>query len=392
MSKTCCVNLFDKKVGERFEKHSDKLCEYYKDSELRVQELRVLPGTAKGDNFASIILRINVKYSRGKSEGRTDSVSFLVKTSFAEQDLSANVVRDYNIYIREMDMYEIILPKLALLLKELGDESKLFASTVNVDREVSAIMFEDMLLENYGMACRFKRLDLQHTQLVLEKLATFHAIGAVLNEREPGIYAKNFDRGIFNRYTRGYQPIMEQLFKYGERTTDVNDRDFMTLAHGDVWTMNVMFQYDAQQRPSNAILIDFQFSVWCSPTIDLHYLLNTSLPEPVRLQDQPKLVQYYYYKLVEVLKKLRYAGYIPSLFEFQRQFEARAFYGLFGALVFQPVQLYQGQEKGSIEIILSEDESAMQFKDSVFQNDVMINKLHRLLPFFDRKGLLDDMH
>jgi len=88
-----------------------------------------------------------------------------------------------------------------------------------------------------------------------------------------------------------------------------------------------MFQYDDEGHPINAIFIDFQFSVWNSPAIDLHYFFSTSIQENLRLQHQTELVQFYYYKLVKALKKVNYSGKVPSLFEFQLQFRAKAFYG-----------------------------------------------------------------
>jgi len=88
-----------------------------------------------------------------------------------------------------------------------------------------------------------------------------------------------------------------------------------------------MFQYDEQGHPINAVLIDFQFSVWNSPAIDLHYFFSTSIQDHLRWKHQPELVQFYYYRLVESLKKLQYSRRIPSLFEFQLQFRARSFYG-----------------------------------------------------------------
>lgn len=92
-------------------------------------------------------------------------------------------------------------------------------------------------------------------------------------------------------------------------------------------TTNFMFQYDAKEHPTNAIFIDFQFSVWNSPAIDLHYFFSTSLQDNLRLEHQTELVQFYYYRLTEALRKLKYAGRIPSLFDFQLQFRSRGFYG-----------------------------------------------------------------
>ncbi|KAH8284215.1 hypothetical protein KR054_012244 [Drosophila jambulina] len=398
----------------------EKLRIYFKDDSLRLKNLTIKPAIGNGENYASVMTRINVEYTTHGSKDE-QSTRFLVKTTFADKDTAACVLASYGVYTREMDMYERILPRLADLVRiELCENRKLFAATVNVDHARDSIIFEDLSLEEYKVACRLKKLDLEHTHLVLEKLASFHAAGAALAERQPNIFADNYDRGFFNKHTRGYEPIMRNLLEalsrsleldqdlkqcyqakidrlvdrvmhYGEQSTTINPGDFVTLTHGDLWTTNVMFQYDGKGHPSNAIFIDFQFTVWNSPAIDLHYFFSTSIHENLRLEKQPELVQFYFYKLVDALKKVKYSGRIPSLFEFQHQFRTKAFYAAFASLIFEPTQVYNGKEEASMEQILSPSEKGMRFKNDVFQSEEMRRKLHRTLHFLDHLGLLDEM-
>ncbi|XP_052846842.1 uncharacterized protein LOC128258898 [Drosophila gunungcola] len=398
----------------------EKLRTYFKNSSLKLDKLDTKPAVANGGNYGSVMTRINVEYTTKEVKGK-QATTFLVKTTFADKDPAGDVLIHYGVYTREMDIYDQILPQLAQMVRqELKDPRKLFAATMNVDRQRDSIIFEDMSLDHYKVACRRKKLNLEHTHLVLEKLAKFHAAGAVLSERQPGIFAKNYDRGFFNKHTRAYGPIMtnllealsrsltsdlnlgskykakidrlvERLMDYGERSTTNNPGDFLTLAHGDLWTTNFMFQYDAKDHPINAIFIDFQFSVWNSPAIDLHYFFATSLRDDLRLGHQSELVQFYYYKLVEALKKLKFSGAIPSLFDFQLQFRSRGFYAVFCSLVFEPVMQYEGKEDASIEQVLSNSESGMRFKNSVYESEAVKKKLAVTLPFLDQFGLLDDM-
>ncbi|KAH8363444.1 hypothetical protein KR084_010457 [Drosophila pseudotakahashii] len=398
----------------------EKLRIYFKDSSLKLSKLDTKPAIANGGNYASVITRINVEYTTKEAKDKK-ATTFLVKTTFAEREPAGDILVHYGVYTREMDVYENILPQLAdMVRKELKDPRKLFAATINVDRQRDSIIFEDMSLEQYKVACRRTKLDLEHTHLLLEKLASFHAAAAVLAERQPGIYAENYDRGFFNKYTRAYAPIMtnllealsrslssdqelgprykakidrliETLMDYGEKSTTINPGDFVTLVHGDLWTTNFMFQNDDRDRPKNAILIDFQFCVWNSPAIDLHYFFVTSLQDNLRFEHQSELVQFYYYKLVEALKKLKYSGRIPSLFDFQLQFRSRGFYAVFCWLVFEPVMQYEGKEDASIEQALSSSESGMRFRDSVYESEKMKKKLSAILPFLDKFGLLDEM-
>ncbi|EDV53700.1 uncharacterized protein LOC6554987 [Drosophila erecta] len=397
-----------------------KLRVYCKNDTLNLKKLAIKPATANGENYASVMTRINVEYTARDSKDN-QLATFLLKTTFADKDPVAHLLFDYGIYTREIDMYELILPRLADIVRdELHDSRKLFAATVSVDRERDSIMFEDLSLERYKVACRVRKLDLEHTHLVLEKLADFHAAGAALAERQPGIFEKNYDRGFFNQHVRGYEPIMKNILKalsrtlelshdlkeryqakidrlvnnvmdYGERSTSFAPGDFVTLAHGDIWTTNVMFQYDDEGHPVNAIFIDFQFSVWNSPAIDLHYFFSTSIHENLRLEHQTELVQFYYYKLVEALRRVKYVGNVPSLFEFQQQFRAKAFYAVFASLIFEPVMVYDGKEEPSIEQFLASDEKGVRLRDAVYQTEANQKKLHLTLPFLDQLGLLDEM-
>ncbi|XP_016952837.1 uncharacterized protein LOC108026419 [Drosophila biarmipes] len=397
-----------------------KLRVYFKNDSLNVENLDIKPATANGENYASVMTRIKVEYTTKDSKDK-QSTTFLLKTTFADKDPAAHLLFNYGIYTREIDMYEQILPRLADIVRdELHDSRKLFAATVNVDRERNSIMFEDLSLEKYKVACRVKKLDLEHTHLVLEKLADFHAAGAVLAERQRGIFEKNYDRGFFNKHVRGYEPIMRNILKalsrtlelnqdlkeryqekidglidnvmeYGERSTTINPGDFVTLAHGDIWTTNVMFQYDDEGHPTNAIFIDFQFSVWNSPAIDLHYFFSTSIHENLRLQNQTELVQFYYYKLVKALQKVNYSGKVPSLFEFQLQFRAKAFYAAFSSLIFEPTMVYNGKEEPSIESFMTADEKGVRLRDALYQTEENQKKLLLTLPFLDQWGLLDEM-
>ncbi|XP_020811380.1 uncharacterized protein LOC110186523 [Drosophila serrata] len=398
----------------------EKLCIYFKDDSLSLKNLHIKPAIGNGENYSSVMTRINVEYTAHGSKDKL-STTFLVKTTFADKDPAACVLMSYGVYTREMDMYERILPRLSDLVRnELGDNRKLFAGTVNVDRARDSIIFEDLSLEKYKVACRLNKLDLEHTYLVLEKLASFHAAGAALAERQPKIFADNYDLGFYNKHTRGYEPIMRNLLQalsrsleldqdlkkryqwkidrlvdrvmdYGEQSTTINPEDFVTLVHGDLWTTNIMFQYDAEGRPSNAIFIDFQFTVWNSPAIDLHYFFLTSLQENLRLEKQPEFVQFYFYKLVDALKKIKYSGRIPSLFEFQQQFRSKAFYAAFASLIFEPPMVYNGKEEASMQQILSLSAKGMRFKNDLYQSEEMRRKLHYTLPFLDHLGLLDEM-
>lgn len=336
-----------------------KLREYLKDEKVQLEQLHIKPATANGENYASVMTRINLEYT--DKDLLHQRATFLVKTTFANKDPAAYILEPYGIYVREINMYEDVLPKLAKILREeFNDPRKYFAATMSADRERDSIIFEDMSLEKYYVADRLAQLDAKKTKLLLEKLAAFHAAAAVLNQRQPGIFSEKYDRCFFNRHTRGYQPVMQnmvnalaksldndeelkryaekvkglasdksnpRIMEYTERSMEYQEGDFLTLCHGDLWTTNFMFHNNEHGEADNVIFIDFQFSVFNSPAIDLQYLFATSIQEDVCVDE---MIQFYHKHLVQALKKLKYSykGKVPSLFDFQLQFQARAFYGM----------------------------------------------------------------
>jgi len=90
-----------------------------------------------------------------------------------------------------------------------------------------------------------------------------------------------------------------------------------------------MFKYDPNTgRPVDVLLIDFQYSFWGSPCIDLHHLFNTSLKEPLRRDQQNGLFQFYHKIFTETLEKLNYRqNQIPSLHQFKLEVEQKRFFG-----------------------------------------------------------------
>lgn len=133
----------------------------------------------------------------------------------------------------------------------------------------------------------------------------------------------------FGKLTEKLKQLRPHVMDKGRIAFDAKERQFNTLIHGDVWVNNSMFTYDANGQPKNMMLVDFQFSCWASPTIDLHYFFNTSLREDLRMYHQDELVQWYHAVLVKTLLTLGYRGHVPTLLELHVDFLQNSFYGRF---------------------------------------------------------------
>lgn len=105
---------------------------------------------------------------------------------------------ELNVYDKEMEMYEKILPQLKGLLLKAGANRKIFADTIYVSQSHKAILFEDLSIKGYRSKCDRDGFDMTHAKAILSRLAKFHAAGAVLQEQHPDIY-RSFNHG--NRIT-----------------------------------------------------------------------------------------------------------------------------------------------------------------------------------------------
>ncbi|XP_060649844.1 uncharacterized protein LOC132787023 [Drosophila nasuta] len=392
----------------------EKLRSFHKDAELSVIKLWSLTASGKGENFVGIITRIYVDFKL--SNGEQQQRSYLLKETCPDDAPQAAIFIEYNIYEREMDMYEFVLPTMSQLLSEAGITEKLHADALSVDREHGIIILEDLSPLNYKNADRVKKLDFEHTRLTLEMLAKFHAAAFVLDKLYPEMLAKNFNRSFYTRGVKGYTKVFTGFFKtlvryvesqpklkqryheklvqltdnvmeYAARCFDVDEDDFSTLIHGDCWTTNIMFQYDAKGKPVSVLPIDFQFSTRTSSTMDLHYFFNTSLQEEV-FNHESELVQIYYYALKSALENLQYKGNFPTLNAFQMQFERRRFAGLL-AMNFQPMMTYVGSDFSGFNDFFDSNPEAIRFQNSLYDRAEIQYIVHKMLPIFDARGLLD---
>uniref|UniRef100_A0A1I8P3W3 CHK kinase-like domain-containing protein n=1 Tax=Stomoxys calcitrans TaxID=35570 RepID=A0A1I8P3W3_STOCA len=388
---------------------------HYKDNDLRILKMHAKPALGKGENYGGVLTRIKADYRT--TQGVCKRGGFILKTTYEGDDFAQESIKPYDIFNREIEIYETVLPKLNELLKESGAEEQIFAETLMVDRERSALIFEDLNERDYIMADRLKGLDMDIVKIILRKLAKMHACSAVLNEREKGCL-EHYDKGMFNRHTEAYAPCFVGLFEacirrveqwpgfeditaklksliplYMELNKQVFDplpSHLNVFIHGDVWTNNVLVKFDKQtHKPLDVIIIDFQYSAWSSPAVDLFYFMNTSLKEEMHLHGQEELIHFYYGYLRDILERLNYGGDIPSLHRFQQQMQEKSFYAMHSTLVVQPVQRNNVNDDADFAALMKSDERGVRFKNTCYMNPYVQKMIRQLLPIYDHRGLLD---
>lgn len=166
----------------------------YSDEEVNIKSFSAEPATAKGENFLSDIIRVKATYSRsGDSFCATKNVSLIIKIASKDPNVLA-CVSSMNIYNKEMEMYEKILPKVHALLRKHSEFEKIFPETICLSQEHGAIVFEDLLASGFAISKKKSGYDLDHVKMILIKLAKFTAANAVLEEENQADY-QNFRKG-----------------------------------------------------------------------------------------------------------------------------------------------------------------------------------------------------
>lgn len=265
----------------------DILRKFLCNEKIEVKSLNIDQCGGKGDSYSSEMYRVAAKFYNEKKPEIIRSRSIILKTSSVNED---------KVQLKEMTMYERVLPQLTKLLESINEPGDFYPATLDVDKYVKVIAMEDLVEQNFVMADRYRGLDLDHVKLTLRKLARMHAASAVVLAKFPRAY-DDIDNGMFTTNPEAAQAFFRSMcdafvdevsiwkdFEYYAlklkrvretfiaRTLKVFDRDegdFLVLTHGDLWTNNMLFKYDDTGKVTDLILIDFQISCVGSPAIDL---------------------------------------------------------------------------------------------------------------------------
>lgn len=168
--------------------------------------------TSKGDNFLSDIIRLNITYSNDKNRSENvQHISIIAKIASNDPNVLDNV-SGINIYDKELEIYEQILPKVNQLLDKYNECEKIFAKTFYVSHDHKAIVFEDLSVSGYAINKTRTGYNMEHTKMILIKLAKFHAANAVMEEENADMY-RNFRKGMWLRFKFGNTKFISNFFR-----------------------------------------------------------------------------------------------------------------------------------------------------------------------------------
>ncbi|XP_061402293.1 uncharacterized protein LOC133338124 [Musca vetustissima] len=392
-----------------------------RETKIVVHEVNFAWGSNPGDNYCSSIYRAVITYdSYGDNPVKNEKISLIIKTIPITPE--TQFLEDVAVFVKEKLTYTDVLPRLSILSKSDVFGANCFYA---IKSPMQTIVFNDLTVEGFKVASRQDGLDWNHSILILEQLAKFHATSMVLLKKDPAI-AKRFQRGMLCEETvlksdtffhmfggylnqlvktsstwEGFEEISKKLQKYYDDFKNITYRlgkpkegdRIVVLNHGDLWTNNFMFGYEDDNQPktpTKAIFVDFQLSFFGSPACDLNFFLSTSVQYDILTTKRDELIEAYYKVFAETLEYLRYES-IPTLDDLKYELRSRELYGLFALFGFLPMVTLPKELSNdtSIEAFTNEDYAAKKLALMFAQE-----KLQKYLKFglqrLNQLGVLDE--
>lgn len=337
---------------------------YLKDDTAKITNLKSKNAVPIGDNYTSDLFRTTIEYTTAKCRD-IECLSVIIKCAGDGGGAKTLFATELKLFEKETNMFGKILPQ----LHNITGQSSLSAECLLTELEPKGLLvLQDLSPLGYKMADRRKGLDMDHCFLIMEKMAQLHASSVLLYEKNPhcmdgyniGLFTNQNNQPIiqqfvvsgfqstiialkqwsgFEKYAKKLEAMMDTIFEKSMNICKREPGKFNVLNHGDLWTNNILFLYDDNDRPIDLKFVDFQFSVFSTPAIDLNYFLCTSTQDIGR-KHISRLIGYYHEKLVENLNKFGYPkDKIPTYDEIYDEYKKKNFYSLITTATALPLVL-----------------------------------------------------
>lgn len=164
---------------------------YFNDESFRIVRMDMRSATGKGDNYGSSMLRVNITHTTDEDD---ENLSLIAKIPVSDEK-ALEVIRGFNAYTKEIEFYSQLAPKINVALGRLNATEPFIANCYGVCPTRDVILLEDLAVKSYCLLKQFFNFD--ETKFIFERLASFHAINAVLQQQQPNIF-ENFKYGTWN--------------------------------------------------------------------------------------------------------------------------------------------------------------------------------------------------
>ncbi|GLV44667.1 uncharacterized protein CBL_20578 [Carabus blaptoides fortunei] len=373
--------MFDESVLVKILKKSTGL------HDVRVNEVKVKDSaTNKGDSYLSTIVRFTIEGTVKDDDWRSTNVTcpVLVKTlpkniarqkSFRSTDFFRNEVIFYN------DVWDTML----LFQETRGVRNKF----TNIPRCFAAmsdgkndyIALEDLTAQSYVPFKRQNQMDYENIVMIIRLFARFHALSFALKDRIPEIFQNlvdkieetYFDEKYRNWYAKfhgmlincsrdaieqelapSYLEKFDELIAsdlYGKVVKIAQNKNSKcaVITEGDAWIPNFLCKYNAEGKPEDMKLIDFQLARFCSLTCDISFFLYACASYTLLCERWDDILAEYHRTFAENLAILRCDPTLLSLEDIKADMKENALLGAAMAMEAMPFQLMDDSEAADLD-------------------------------------------
>ncbi|XP_071547673.1 uncharacterized protein [Panulirus ornatus] len=363
-----------------------KTLEIDKGSEAQLLSWQIKNFTKKGDNYACEVTSVVVQYAVDGVPREKTYVAKMNRVYGSGQFLG--MMQTY--FVREGTCYLEIFPRMSEILERYGHHGiripKAYYGSYEKGKEV--LLLEDLRAKGFRMYDRRRGLDVPHATLVLQELGRMHAASILLERSlpnrslnktwdvfsEPWLEDENVRKmfqSMVSNQLEGAAEIVEKVPNYEHVVKWIrNIKDeavetyfdslltlntkFSVLIHGDCWTNNFLFRYDAAGVPIEVMLVDLQYMRQVSPVLDLNYFLYSSFDGHDRKTNFQAFLSTYYDSFKSVLE----AGGAPVPFtyeELRREFNDNMMFGCLSAIFLVPTALSEDDDVVRLEDITDDN-------------------------------------
>ncbi|XP_016980500.1 uncharacterized protein LOC108045629 [Drosophila rhopaloa] len=375
----------------------------------KTKALRAKAGVAAGENYATIMLRLELDVETKDNSQFTKA--FMLKTPH-QSGACRKLLETNNIFDVERGMYLEVVPELEQMYRDVGVEVKFGAEAYEIEASDYYVLLEDLKPRGFKNADRLQGLDQAHTENVLKKFAQWHAASAVRVELK-GPYNEKYTKGFFetkeimdtfcksstktllkqiDQY-EGHEAYVNDLHSVSEKSFDiVNDLmepksdEFNALNHGDGWSNNIMFQYNDKGEILNTYFVDLQLPKWGTVAQDLYYFLLSSTSLDIKTTKFDYFIWFYHSELIKHLKLLNYSKTLPTLRNIRDALNKYSGWAFLCSACVMAYVLLDPTDGADLDKIISAEDSS--FRDSLYTNPRYRKHMEVLMPWLQQRGAL----
>ncbi|KAF7273356.1 hypothetical protein GWI33_013932 [Rhynchophorus ferrugineus] len=288
--------------------------------------------TAPGENYGSLMLKIDIKI---KEESSEEKYLHLVGKCLPPNKEMQEIFDVDTTFRKEILWYTEAIPTFHSFEKSGDTENapycfpKLYGSRLSLKPESNAldddvlILLENLVVQGYKTGNRLEGFDLQTTKVILSTLARVHSVFTSIRLKEPATFQEKivpslhskekdlppFGPGVvsfLDKEKPEYRylfPRIQDTFNCSKLGTLELREPWLTVTHNDLWVNNMLLK--ANGKSHDVMFLDFQMCACGSPVLDLVFFLMTSVSLSVLRQRLDELLSFYYDEFIAGLKRMK---------------------------------------------------------------------------------------